>query len=304
MMSRGYDKSVGARGSDISVGAGDIETPVGSDAYAGARGSDAKSPNRAGKYSGFLLCSDWDGTLTANGRTVSEANLSAIEHFESEGGIFTIASGRYPSYLGNMQIKLSSYALLLNGNLIYDPKTGEVLWEQRLEAPVIKSVIKTAYDGDFGWNELHVYTLSDRISFARADCINPEVVLERIGASPVYKMILMLDPAIDPDFGRWLESNVGGISCQRSWPAGLEVNPVSGGKGNGVLALRNLLGGRDKIHTIVCVGDYENDIPMLRRADIGYAVANALDSVKAAADRVTVANTDDAIAHIISELNP
>ena len=280
MMSRGYDKSVGARGSDLS----------------GSR--------RSGRYSGFLLCSDWDGTLTSDGRNVSEANLDAIARFESEGGIFTIASGRYPSYLDSMGIELSSYALLLNGNLIYDPKTGEVLWEQRLESPVIKSVIKTAYDGDFGWNELHVYTLSDRLSFARADCINPEVVLERIGASPVYKMILMLEPAIDPDFVRWLESNVRGISCQRSWPAGLEVNPVSGGKGNGVLALRELLGGRDKIHTTVCVGDYENDIPMLRCADIGYAVANALDSVKAAADRVTAANTEDAIAHIIAELNP
>lgn len=279
MMSRGFDTPVGARGSDLS----------------GSR--------RSGRYSGFLLCSDWDGTLTSDGRNVSEANLDAIARFESEGGIFTIASGRYPSYLGNMQIKLSSYALLLNGNLIYDPKTGEVLWEQRLKSPVIKSVIKTAYDGDFGWNELHVYTLSDRLSFARADCINPEVVLERIGTSPVYKMILMLEPAIDPDFGRWLESTVSGISCQRSWPAGLEINPVSGGKGNGVLALRDLLG-RDRIHTIVCVGDYENDIPMLRRADIGYAVANALDSVKAAADRVTVANTEDAIAHIIAELNP
>ena len=59
-----------------------------------------------------------------------------------------------------------------------------------------------------------------------------------------------------------------------------------------------------RTHTIVCVGDYENDIPMLRRANIGYAVANALDSVKSTADRVTAANTDDAIAHIISELNP
>ena len=115
MMSRGYDTTVGARGSDISVAGSTGKS-------AKACGSDNKSPNRAGKYAGFLLCSDWDGTLTANGRTVSEANLSAIEHFESEGGIFTIASGRYPSYLGNMQIKLSSYALLLNGNLIYAPE--------------------------------------------------------------------------------------------------------------------------------------------------------------------------------------
>lgn len=280
MMSRGFDTPVGARGSDLS----------------GSR--------RSGRYSGFLLCSDWDGTLTSDGRNVSEANLDAIARFESEGGIFTIASGRYPSYLDSMGIELSSYALLLNGNLVYDPKNGDVLWESRLEPEVIISAIQTAYDSEFDWSDLHVYTLGDRLGFVRADCANPEAVLTRIGTSPVYKMILMLEPAIDPDFGRWLESNVGGISCQRSWPAGLEVNPVSGGKGNGVLALRELLGGRDKIHTTVCVGDYENDIPMLRCADIGYAVANALDSVKAAADRITVANTSDAIAHIIAELNP
>lgn len=279
MMSRGFDAPVGARGSDI------IE------------------PNRAGKYAGFLLCSDWDGTLTSNGRTVSEANLSAIEHFESEGGIFTIASGRYPSYLDNMQIKLSSYALLLNGNVIYDPKTGEVLWEQRLETPVIESVIKAAYDSDFNWQDLHVYTLSDRLGFSRDYCQRLYEVIDCIDNEPVYKMIFMRRHEIDPDFGSWLESTVSGISCQRSWPEGLEINPESGGKGNGVLALRDLLG-RDKIHTVVCVGDYENDIPMLHRADIGYAVSNALDSVKSAADRITVANTDDAIAHIIAELNP
>lgn len=41
---------------------------------------------------------------------------------------------------------------------------------------------------------------------------------------------------------------------------------------------------------------------MLRAADIGYAVANAVPSVKDAADRITVPASESAIARIISEL--
>ena len=56
------------------------------------------------------------------------------------------------------------------------------------------------------------------------------------------------------------------------------------------------------IHTTVCVGDYENDISMLRHADIAYAVENAIDEVKAVADRITVHHNEDALAHIIADL--
>ena len=53
---------------------------------------------------------------------------------------------------------------------------------------------------------------------------------------------------------------------------------------------------------LVCVGDYENDIPMIKAADIGYAVGNAVPPLKAVADRVTVDCRDHALAHIIGEL--
>ena len=57
--------------------------------------------------------------------------------------------------------------------------------------------------------------------------------------------------------------------------------------------------GADKL---VCVGDFENDITMVRDADIGYAVANATDVLKEVADRITVSVDEGAIAAIIEEL--
>ena len=50
------------------------------------------------------------------------------------------------------------------------------------------------------------------------------------------------------------------------------------------------------------VGDYNNDIGMLRTAGVGIAVANACPEAKAAADRITVSNEESAIAHIISDI--
>jgi hydroxymethylpyrimidine pyrophosphatase-like HAD family hydrolase len=41
---------------------------------------------------------------------------------------------------------------------------------------------------------------------------------------------------------------------------------------------------------------------MMEAVDIGYAVANAIPSVKAAAKRITVSNNDSALAKIIADI--
>ena len=85
-----------------------------------------------------------------------------------------------------------------------------------------------------------------------------------------------------------------------SWPEGLEIQSIDSGKGVAVKYLKNHLG--VDIHTTVGVGDYENDITLLEYSDIGYAVSNAIDSVKKIADRITVSNSEHALAAIIKEL--
>ena len=52
----------------------------------------------------------------------------------------------------------------------------------------------------------------------------------------------------------------------------------------------------------IALGDYNNDIGMLRAAGVGIAVANACPEAKAAADRVTVSNEESAIARVISDI--
>ena len=59
--------------------------------------------------------------------------------------------------------------------------------------------------------------------------------------------------------------------------------------------------GIDPKHTIA-IGDYDNDVGMLKAAHIGVAVANSSPSALAAADRVTVSNEEHAIARLIQDI--
>ena len=49
-------------------------------------------------FSGYLICSDVNGTISHNTITVQK-NIDAIKYFTQNGGRFTIATGRTAAYL-------------------------------------------------------------------------------------------------------------------------------------------------------------------------------------------------------------
>lgn len=53
---------------------------------------------------------------------------------------------------------------------------------------------------------------------------------------------------------------------------------------------------------VAAVGDQINDLPMIRGAGLGVAMGNAIPSVRQAAQRVTVANTDRGVARTIDNI--
>jgi len=53
---------------------------------------------------------------------------------------------------------------------------------------------------------------------------------------------------------------------------------------------------------IMCIGDSNNDIPMIKNAGIGVAVSNTSDDVKKNAKTVTASNNDDGVALVIESI--
>ena len=78
----------------------------------------------------------------------------------------------------------------------------------------------------------------------------------------------------------------------------LEIVPKGVNKGAGMIKFCELMG--IPLSCTIAAGDENNDISMIRAAEVGCAVANGLDQVKAEADYVTSRdNNQGAVAEII-----
>jgi hydroxymethylpyrimidine pyrophosphatase-like HAD family hydrolase len=68
-------------------------------------------------------------------------------------------------------------------------------------------------------------------------------------------------------------------------------------KATGVAEVARPLGITDE--DVVAFGDMPNDVPLLLRAGLGVAMANAHPDALAAADEVTASNADDGVARVL-----
>ena len=257
-------------------------------------------------FDGVLLCSDWDGSLTTPGapkeRIVCDENRRAIAYFEENGGLFTVASGRYPDYILSFsdQIAPNTALISLNGAKIVDPESGDVLRESTTDEsvyPLIDAILAAfPHEATF----LHYPVSEPRAKYySREEYAAARAALESL---PAYKVLLTTDT---PEHGLLLRDLAQRIvrksdyDAARSWPIGLEFIRRGGNKGSAVGWLKRRTGA----DLLVTVGDFENDIPMLKAADLSFAVANAEDEVKRSASRVTARTSGEgAVAEIIAAI--
>lgn len=265
------------------------------------------------KFQGILLCTDLDGTLIGDDERISEENRRAIEYFQREGGSFTFVTGRASHATRALisAIRPNVPIGCLNGGGIYDGEQDKMLWAAYLDREVDAmldaveaampdmGIIVNAPGGVFFTNE----TPSNADYCRRRGIHIPVRPRSEIG-HPYYKIVFLhCDEARIEQLVSLLASHplADRYSYIRSEKELYEILPKGVSKGDVLLRLADQLG-IERSHTIA-VGDYNNDISMIRSAGVGYAVANAIAEVKAAADRITVSNNEGAIAAIVRDLD-
>lgn len=254
-----------------------------------------------GKFDGWLLCSDFDGTIYLN-KTISDKNSAAIKYFQENGGRFTFASGRFPPMFADLAACITPRAPIagLNGATIESPDGGSVFYRGGMERDAAMRFAFDSFELYPSVGSVLFYYYDRSVTVHRGETIDGE--LEREMAElpdPLPKIVLRSTPEDSSAVFADVERRAAGrYSISRSWVRGIELNDPADTKGAAVLRIKEIVGARH----LVCVGDYENDISMIRAADIGYAVGSAVPALKAVADRITVDAADHAIAAIVADI--
>lgn len=261
-----------------------------------------------GKFDGYLLLSDFDGTLahtesiiTEEGKqsfqVISKENCDAIRYFQSEGGLFTLATGRPVHWLAqwNDFFVPNTYIVSFNGAYICDSTGKDVLFSRAMDDDFLAQAARIWQAcPDLKWVHFHSMTENSHVQ-------NRESLDSFHSPFPAYKMVFYAHEEQSDEYTQRIASILDDrFIFMRSWINGIEIQMRGTGKGDAILRLKKQLG--DRARTVVAVGDYENDIDMVQKADIGYAMGNAIPALKAVADKQTVRDNESAIARIIDEL--
>lgn len=252
-----------------------------------------------GKFDGILICSDWDGTLRTK-YGIPKNNIEAINYFQQNGGLFTICSGRPLDYLLDFfdEIRPNTYVLTLNGAIIKHPDTDEVLFEGFVDKSA-EIIVKRLMDSGISFKYISVHRKSDN-TVIRESITTLEEYKKLFDSYKIYKVVFITEEPEETLEAKKLITDAEslGYAAESSWETSIEILKLENTKGFAVRKLKEHLGAK----VLITAGDYENDISMLKSADISYAVGDAIPKVKECADRITVPCADGAMASIIEDL--
>jgi Cof subfamily protein (haloacid dehalogenase superfamily) len=254
-----------------------------------------------------LFAFDLDGTLLNDKKQISSENQRALFEMAAQGSTVAFATGRLgSSVLRYIPQRLDDVALLiLNGAEVY---TGRHRGSQRvhyapLSVDAADFLIKYARGREFACNyyiDGGLYAVRDEKTGPWIDvyigqtgsCYQFVLSLELFTGSRPSKMIFIGAPQVIDEQEKYFRKLWGdSVYICRTWDHYLEFLDPLANKAIGLEALAKVyLAGWPEI---AAFGDAANDIPMLQRAGLGIAMANAPDEVKRAARRVSQWTNDD-----------
>ena len=264
-----------------------------------------------GKFDGLLLVSDFDDTLYDSHHRVPERNLRALAYFRAQGGKFTVATGRahrtFAPYVH--LVPIDGPVVLSNGSALYDFRADRMLEQTCLPATApedlgavlaqFPSLAIEVYHGEdiFVWNP-------NPITDAHMKKVGTGYEVRPVEEMPLpwTKAILQQEYPVLLQAQKWLLERYGqGYEAIFSNQYYLEVTAKGSTKGEMAVKAARLMGIAPG--HMYCVGDNQNDIPMLAHSAIPFAPANCAQEVKDWGARVLCHCDDGVIGDIVDILD-
>lgn len=247
-------------------------------------------------FSDILLTVDFDRTLTGPDGTIPRRNLEAIEYFMANGGKFTVNTGRsvatFWKYLDT--VPANAPFLLYNGGAAYEK--GQLSQLQLIDLPMWQTLHQVRQL----FPKLNLEIQGTQVHYLLDATANMVALYENLqwryahaqwgqDVGPFLKFSLFGEPrvpvvadlykgnreeiAIFDDAEEELRRLYGQqVEVFRAAPRIIDIHA----KGCSKLAAARILQKRLDRKVLICVGDGENDVPMLEGADYAFCPADAI----------------------------
>lgn len=267
------------------------------------------------RYNGYLIVSDLDGTLIDSKQKISKKNQRAISTYIENSGYFAVATGRseinVKPFIENININCS--CILYNGAMIYDFDKMKYVRCAFLKNSYLLEPLKEMMSL---YRNLcvQIFTQGKMFIVSGEDNIDPLVISENqpytaasiddLAEENWIKVIFNDTNQALRSIQQFLTDRIapGIIKSVFSTSTYLELLAYGVSKGSALLELMHIM--KLRREKVIAIGDYCNDIEMIRVAGLGVATANAHDLLKKAASVTTVSNDEHAVYNLINKIIP
>jgi Cof subfamily protein (haloacid dehalogenase superfamily) len=256
---------------------------------------------------GILLVTDLDGTFISSNGEIPRRNTQAIERFTKKGGLFAFATGRADSaalrYAG--QAALNAPCIVYNGAAIYDYQKKKFLWSRYLpheSADILEQAwkrfpdvgVEIYYDGKIFLVRNNEYT-ERHIAYEKLDVL--KIKAEDLPKN-WNKALFAADKSRLLEIAEFLEiEGHDGWDYVFSTTTYYEALPAGVTKGSTVKVLADML--NISHNMIMGIGDYYNDLELIKASAVSAVPAEAPDELKAIADVVVGSCGEGAVADFV-----
>ena len=259
-----------------------------------------------------LVATDLDGTLLRSDGTVSPYTRAVLQRVAERLPIVLVTARppRRAKLIAN-EVGVEGNVICCNGALVYDTLADAVVAHSPILAADARRLIESlraALPGvcfAFELERQHACEPEYRVLAVREGMVPDDGVLlgdaVALCVTPVTKLIARHPSHAAATLAEALAATVGdGFTATYSGATFVEISASGVDKAS---ALAAICAGREIDRAaVLAFGDMRNDLPMLRWAGRGIAVANAHPEVLAAVADVTESNADDGVARALERL--
>lgn len=240
-----------------------------------------------------VVATDLDGTLLRSDGSVSDRTRAALDAVWAAGIVTVFVTARPPRWLDDLADVVGDHGIAVcgNGAFVYDVPRRRVVTERGFDPAHVRTLVQDLTDTVPG------------IGFAaeRADGMGRDLDSSD-SAHPVGKLLAQSTELAAPAFHE-LVTDVVGDRAEIGFSGVLGLAEMTAPGVTKASGLSAWCAERGFVAAEVwACGDMPNDLPMLRWAGRGFAVANAHEDVLAAAHEVVASHEDDGVASVLERL--